>query len=89
MLILKFIKQDNLDRHVEVSLSCATVEVIHCDEGYIVIAYKTLIHAEGVEYRLSSDNNDPNVYKMCFVINEQGKTVDKYTTVKPDKTATK
>lgn len=85
MLVLKFIKEDNLSRHVEVSLSCETVEVIHCDDGYIVTAYKTLIHADGVEYRLSSDDDDSNVYRTCFVINERGKTVDKYTTVGREK----
>ena len=88
MLVLKFIKEDSLGRHVEVSLSCATVKVIHCDDGYIITAYKTLIHDDCVEYLLSSDDN-PNAYKICFVINERGKTVDKYTIVKPDETVTK
>jgi len=82
MLILKFIKEDDLGRHVEVSLSCATVEVIHCDDGgYIVTAYKTLIHADGVEYRLCVEG-DPNDYRTCFIINEKGKTVDKYIAFK-------
>lgn len=89
MLILKFIKEDSSGRHVEVSLSCETVEVIHCDGGgYIVTAYKTLTHADGVEYRLSFDG-DPNDYRTCFVINDQGKTVDKYIAFKLDETVDK
>ena len=89
MLVLKFIKEDSSGRHVEVSLSCATVEVIYCDNGgYIVTAYKTLTHADGVEYRLSLEA-DPNDYRTCFVINEKGKTVDKYTAFQHDERVTK
>jgi hypothetical protein len=77
MLVLKFIKSDETGRHIDTSLSCETVEVIHCNDGFIITAYKTLIHKDGVEYRLSK--NDNNSYRTCFVINEIGKTVDKYS----------
>ena len=80
MLTLKFCKTDYLNRHVETSLTCARVEVIHCEGGsYVITAYPILNHDEGTEFRLSTDEKDRLAHHTCFVINESGKTVDRYS----------
>ncbi len=80
MIVLKFMKTDEKNRHVEVTLSCETVAVIQCDDGFIITAYKSYTHSDGVEYRLCKDTEDICAFRLCFVINPFGKTIGKYTT---------
>lgn len=47
-----------------------------------IIVYKDFSEHEGIEYRVSKDaeSGDSNSYEVCFVENQQGKTID---TIKP------
>ncbi len=72
MFTLKFYSDES-----STCISAPHYETYHTDTSITVIIYKSLLKTDGVEYHIRE-----NDFNICFVENETGKTIEKYTLFK-------
>jgi hypothetical protein len=77
-MYLKFIKSHD-ESYSENVIECANYEAHHRENGEITITtYAKLTNTDGVERHITPDENQAGRYETCFVMNDNGKTIERY-----------
>lgn len=83
MFTLKFMKFNSDETHTEQCIRCPHYEARDTASGdWAIVTYPTMKSVDGVERWVRAEHvpDQPVSFDTCFVENENGKTITKYTT---------